>query len=228
MAGSPGSGRRARGRVRFRRFGRRSTRRVRIPSFRTCPIWWATGATRSATTRRFALLLATWLQAWTSASNSFSLRMRWRRLDLFGRDGCLRLVEIRWTLLEERRQRFLGLCGVQPLNELLVFGFHRLSERADRSLLDEPLARAQRAVRFCRELLRGRGGGCEQVSVSHHAGHEAQLRRPRGREGLSQQEQFRSPEMADARRQRVARPELRHERQIDERQLEPCALACID
>src|SRR6516225_7975890 len=37
--------------------------------------------------------------------------------DLFGRDGCLRLVEIRRTLLEEGRKRFLRFCRAQPLKE---------------------------------------------------------------------------------------------------------------
>src|SRR5262245_53281713 len=198
MAGSPGSGRRARGRVRFRRFGRRSTRRVRIPSFRTCPIWWATGSTRSATTRRFALLLATCLQAWTSASNSFSLRMRWRRLDLFGRDGCLRLVEIRRTLLEECREGFLGFCGAHALTELLHFAFDGGLDLVDEALLEEPLAGPQCAAWFCCQLLRRFHCCREQVLVRHHAGHEAQLRRPRGTEGLSQQIQLRRPQMPDA------------------------------
>src|SRR6516162_4501233 len=80
----------------------------------------------------------------------------------------------------------------------------RLFELADRGLLEEPLARQQRAARFCRQLLRSCGSGREQITVGHHAGYEAQLRRPCGREGLSQQVQFRRPEMAHARRYRKA------------------------
>src|SRR6516165_6872261 len=43
--------------------------------------------------------------------------------DLFGRDGFLRLVEIRWALLEERRKRFLRFVGAQPLKEHWGFNF---------------------------------------------------------------------------------------------------------
>src|SRR5215813_12259615 len=82
--------------------------------------------------------------------------------DLFGRD-C-RFGEIRRTLLEERRKRFLRFCRAQPLKELLGLDFQSsLSERTDRSLLDEPLTRAQRAARFCRQLLRRFGCGREQI-----------------------------------------------------------------
>src|SRR5215471_2511955 len=37
--------------------------------------------------------------------------------DLFGRDGRRRSGEIRRTLLEERRKRFLRFCRAQPLEE---------------------------------------------------------------------------------------------------------------
>ncbi len=84
-------------------------------------------------------------------------------------------------------------------------------ELVDRSLLEEPLDGAQRAGRFCRELLRRCRCCREQTAIGHHAGHEAQLGRPRGREGLAQQEHFCRPEMPDARRHRKARSELRHQ-----------------
>ena len=107
--------------------------------------------------------------------------------DLFGRDRRLRSVEIGRTLLEESRQRFLGFRGAYALTDRLVF---RTDDRFDlvyETLLEEPLGGQQCAAGFCRELLRGCGGGCEQVPVRCHAGHEAQLRRPRGSERLSQQ-----------------------------------------
>src|SRR5262249_48500610 len=44
--------------------------------------------------------------------------------DLFGRDVRRRLVEIRRTLLEERRQCFLGVGGNDVLRELLEFTLH--------------------------------------------------------------------------------------------------------
>src|SRR5262249_15175432 len=102
--------------------------------------------------------------------------------DLFGRNGRLRLVEIRRTLLEESRQRFLGFRGAYALTECLVFHTDGCFDLVDETLLEEPLGGQQCAAGFCSELLRGCGGGCEQVPVRHHAGHEAQLRRPRGSE----------------------------------------------
>src|SRR5215469_12234501 len=123
---------------------------------------------------------------------STSLPWAW---DLLGRNGRPRSGEIRRTLLEECRKRFLRFCGARPLKELLVFDLDGCFDLADRSPLDEPLARQQCAARFCRQLLCGFGGGREQIPVGHHTGNEAQLGRPRGSEELSQQEQFRCPEM---------------------------------
>src|SRR5262249_16086902 len=144
------------------------------------------------------------------------------------RDLRLRLVEIWRTLLEEGRERFLGVWRTNPLHELLAFTLDSRFELAYRRLLEEPLARQQRVAGFCRQLLRRCGGGREQIAVGHNAGYEAKLRRPRGREGLPEQIQFRRPEVADARRYRKARSEFRHQRQVDERQLEFRALDRVD
>src|SRR5262249_49618023 len=84
---------------------------------------------------------------------------------LFGRDRRLRLGEIGRTLLEECRQRFLGFCRAHALAERLVFHFDGGFDLVDEALLEEPLGGQQCAARFCRELLRGCGGGCEQVPV---------------------------------------------------------------
>src|SRR5262245_52162612 len=108
--------------------------------------------------------------------------------DLFGRDVGHRLGEIGWTLLEEGCECLLGFCGARSLAELLHFDSGGRSDLVDESPLDETFAGSQCAAWFCRELLRGFGCCREQIPVGHHAGHEAELRRPRGREALSQQE----------------------------------------
>ena len=71
------------------------------PRCRTAPIW----------LRRSHQCIC----AWTLASTSDT--------DLFGRDGRCRFGEIRRTLLEERRKRFLRFCGAQPLKEHWGFNF---------------------------------------------------------------------------------------------------------
>src|SRR5215471_17630901 len=96
--------------------------------------------------------------------------------ELLGRHVRRALRKIGRTLLEEGRERFLGVCRGHPLHELLAFTLDRLFELADRRLLQEPLARHQRAARFCRQLLRSCGGGREQIGVGHDPSHEAQLR----------------------------------------------------
>ena len=57
-----------------------------------------------------------------------SLHIDKRRLGR-NRRRCVR--EIGRTLLQERREGFLGLCGAQPLDELLVLGLHGRFELAD-------------------------------------------------------------------------------------------------
>src|SRR5262245_31940848 len=103
--------------------------------------------------------------------------------DLFRRDVRRRLGEIGRTLLEECRQRFLGFCGAYALTELLHFEFDGGFDLVDETLLDKPLAGPQCAAWFCCELLRRFHCCRKQVLVRHHAGHKAQLRRPRGTEG---------------------------------------------
>jgi hypothetical protein len=68
--------------------------------------------------------------------------------DLFGRDGCLRLVEIRRTLLEEGRKRFLGFSRAHALTELLHFEFDGGFDLVDKAVLEEPLAGLQCGARF--------------------------------------------------------------------------------
>ena len=97
-----------------------------------------------------------------------------------------------------------------------------------RRLLEQPLARLQGAGGFGGQFLRGCGRGRGQIAVGHHAGHEAEFGCPRRRKRRRQQEHFRRPEMADTRWYREARTELRHQAQIDERQLELRALARVD
>src|SRR5262249_13994142 len=122
IAGGPaaaapgGAGRGARGRARFRRFARRSTRRVRILSPRTCPTWSGSGSTRSATARRSARLLSPCFRVWTSGIDFIRAGT-----DLFRRDGR-HFHEIRRTLLEEGCECLLGFCGAHSLTELLHFG----------------------------------------------------------------------------------------------------------
>src|SRR5215813_9327619 len=69
--------------------------------------------------------------------------------DLFGRDGCFRLVEIRRTLLEKGRQRFLGFSRAHALTELLHFEFDGGLDLVDEALLEEPFAGPQCTARFC-------------------------------------------------------------------------------
>src|SRR5262245_5706623 len=74
--------------------------------------------------------------------------------DLFGRDRLRRLREIGRTFLEERRQRFLGFGGAQPLSELAPFHFYGGFDLVDETLLEKSLASPQSAAWFCCELLR--------------------------------------------------------------------------
>ena len=65
---------------------------------------------------------------------------------LFGGRVRLALGKIERTLLEQGRQRFLGLWPAHPLHELLAFTLDSRFELAYRRLLEEPLARQQRAA----------------------------------------------------------------------------------
>ena len=69
-----------------------------------------------------------WISRCCALTNDASGRRPYARL--FGRDGRLRLVEIGRTLLEEGRERFLGVCRGHPLHELLAFTLDRLFELA--------------------------------------------------------------------------------------------------
>src|SRR5262249_17261897 len=100
--------------------------------------------------------------------------------DLFGRDVRRCLGEIGRTLLEEGCKCLLRFCGAHSFTELSHFGCDGRSDLVDESPLEESLAGPQCAAWFCCELLRGFGCCREQVLVRHYAGHEPELRRPRG------------------------------------------------
>src|SRR5882757_10444732 len=92
--------------------------------------------------------------------------------------------EIGRTLLEKRRECFLGLAGAEPLTELPPFQFDGRFDLIDETLLEESLACPQCTAGFCSELLRDFHCCREQLLVRYHAGHQAQLRRPHSTEGL--------------------------------------------
>ena len=68
------------------------------------------------------------------------------------------------------------------------FEFDGRFDLVDETLLEESLACPQCAAGFCSELLRDFHCCREQLLVRYHAGHQAQLRRLHGTEGLTQQE----------------------------------------
>src|SRR6185436_355962 len=107
---------------------------------------------------------------------------------LLGRNRSRGMGEIGRTLLEKRRERFPGLAGAESLTELPPFQFGARFDLVDETLLEESLAGPQCAAGFCCELLRDFHCCREQLLVRYHAGHQAQFRRPRGTEGLPQQE----------------------------------------
>src|ERR1700752_3203565 len=73
---------------------------------------------------------------------------------LFGGNARRGVCEVGRPLLEERRQRFLGLRRAQPRGEFSRFHFVGRFDLLDEALFEEVLAGPQCAVWFCCELLR--------------------------------------------------------------------------
>ena len=106
-------------------------------------------------------------------------------------------VKSRRTLLEERRERFLGLAERTAHAESSFSAFIAALIWSRNGAASGALAGLQRAGWFRRQLLRRFGRGLQEVLIGHDPGHQSQLRSPRGAEGLPQQDQLGRTEVAD-------------------------------
>src|SRR5262249_15615021 len=76
----------------------------------------------------------------TCIPNPQTTRVRLSIAALFGRDVRLRFGEIRRSLFQESRERFLGFSGAHPLTELALLNFDGRFDLLDETLFEKPLA----------------------------------------------------------------------------------------